>query len=347
MSENILNIGTWKDDYPFLGNVWTTYNNFDIDVDVNDNRNNYYSLCHYILKDENGGIVKYSDFCMKILRNLGYLSVVHKNFAPTSERCNMLYNWIYNSIDEKKITENIVDKCFKMYTDDMEDKGLIPNCSKLSYENYFEEPKKMTLLQIFEYNMQIIIDILKDKSYPDNIPWRKFICECVMIYKHMNDKYCPKRADNEKHETTCLRLEQFKRAYSIFRGTLGDLKTSIPSLDDLANEVLVKCPPGQNQVLTPKRVQNTEVNSSRGIFQAAGDHDPALAESLSAAPQIVDSSMKKNITTTIAGRLVNPRLKRNVGRTNNNFYSNGESELLFYESAPGDINTYNIGYEAA
>ncbi|SCA81923.1 Plasmodium vivax Vir protein, putative [Plasmodium vivax] len=53
----------------------------------------------------------------------------------------MLYSWIYNSIDENKITENIVDKCFEMYTNLMKDKGYVQNCSKLSYDidnNCFE-----------------------------------------------------------------------------------------------------------------------------------------------------------------------------------------------------------------
>ncbi|KMZ77083.1 hypothetical protein PVIIG_05517 [Plasmodium vivax India VII] len=279
-----------------MKNVWTTYNDFDNDVDVND-YNSYNSLCYYILKDNNEELIKYSNFCMKILRNLGYLSVVPKIFAPTSERCNMLYNWIYNSIDENKTTKYIVDKCFKMYTDDMEAKGLIPNCSKLSYENDFEEPKKMTLLQIFEYNMQIIIDILKDKSYPDNIPWRKFICECVKIYKYMNDTYCPKQ-ENKKHESTCLKLSHFKIAYNMFRNNIGALNYYIPSLDNIDDEFKVNCPREPNQVLNSARVTYPDTTSRMGLSTAAGDYDAALAEDLRAPHEIVDSSMK-NITTTI------------------------------------------------
>ncbi|KMZ99319.1 hypothetical protein PVNG_02202 [Plasmodium vivax North Korean] len=300
MTDDILDIAKWKIEYPFLSNVSEVYDKFNNNDYGDTGRNLYDGLCDSIIKNANENVEKYKDNCMKLMRNLEYFSTVQKFYQLTPERCNMLYNWIYNLIDENKITEYIVNKCFKEYTDYMDTIGHVPNCSKLSYENDFEEPKKMTLLHIFEYNMKVMIDFLKDQSDTDKIPLRKFICECVNIYKHMNDTYCPKQESNKKYKTTCLKLNLFKDSYKIFRNNISALNYYIPSLDNIDNEFSVKCPPeGPNQVINSERATFPDDTSRMGISRDAGDYNAALAEDFRTPHETDDSSMKKNITTTV------------------------------------------------
>ncbi|KMZ77248.1 hypothetical protein PVIIG_05201 [Plasmodium vivax India VII] len=298
MTEKILDIEKWKTEYQFLENFWTTYNDFNKDVNVND-RNNYEVLCNnYILKEEDEDRSKNVDFCMKILRNLGYFSVERKFYEPTLERCNMLYYWIYNTIEKNKITSKIVNKCFEAYNSHMKGKPYKQNCSKLSYDVFSVEPKEMMLLDIFVYNTQNILDILKHKSDPDNIPWRKFICESVKTYEHIKDQYCPKPEIN-KHGSTCFKLSNFIDSYNIFRNNLNDLKFHIPSLDNIDDEFSVKCSQETNQLLNSDRARNPDATSRMGKGTADGDYDSRLAEVSRSSPEIVDSSMRKNITTTV------------------------------------------------
>ncbi|KMZ83180.1 hypothetical protein PVBG_05785 [Plasmodium vivax Brazil I] len=298
MTKQILDIEKWKTEYQFLENFWNTYNDFNEDVNVND-RNNYEVLCNnYILNEEDGDRSKNVDFCMKILRNLGYFSVEHKFYEPTLERCNMLYYWVYNSIEKNIITNKIVNKCFEAYNSHMQDKPYKQNCSKPSYDVFSVEPKEMMLLDIFEYNTQNILDILKHQSERDKIPWRKFICECVKTYELMNDQYCPK-PENNKHESTCFKLSNFKYSYDIFRNKLGDLKFHIPSLDNIDGEFSDKCPRGTYQVLNYHRARNPDATSRMVMSTADGNYDAPLAEGSRSSPEIVDSPLKKTITTTV------------------------------------------------
>ncbi|SCO73013.1 Plasmodium vivax Vir protein, putative [Plasmodium vivax] len=116
-------------------------------------------------------------------------------------------------------------------------------------------------------------------------------------------------------------------------------------------------------VLNLHDASNLQPSLGKGLNTDAEGPSSSLIEFTT--PETVDNSMKNNITTTIGtvagassvlafmykftptGRLLNARLRRSGGRINNNLYANEESELLFDGFANTDINSYNIGYEAA
>ncbi|SCO65485.1 hypothetical protein PVT01_030030000 [Plasmodium vivax] len=288
------------------------------------------------------------------MRNLSFHSPNSPYFKPKYERCNILYNWIYNSIKENKVTENVIKECFDEYEEVMSKIRNYNICSKHTYEKIFEEPIKMTILQIFENNMEIIKNELIGQTDPNKIPWRKFVCECFNIYKNMNKDYClNKTPQNEKHTRTCQTLDQFKLAYEIFRNKIGYLNTYIPSLENIEGEYLTKC--SQDKLNPPLEVSVTTTEVAPNL---------TLEDALPSPPEVADSSIKKNITTTIgtvagassilallykfspARRWVDLGIggSRNI---NNDLYTDAANEIMFEGLEHGNFNSYNIRYEAA
>ncbi|CAG9474580.1 unnamed protein product [Plasmodium vivax] len=369
MSENITDIENWDKEYPFLKKVWTTYNDFDKIVE--DNNNQYDILCtYYILNNDNVELSKYKYFCMKLMRNLGRYSSNPQFYKPTNERCNILYNWIYNSIRKNKTTDNVVNKCFKEYTDYMVDVKNKKICSKLSHDNNFEEPIKITLLDIFDKNTPEIINALTDAKDSISTPGQKFVCECFRIYKKMYESYCLKnRHESEKNRTTCLQLENFKKTYTYFLSNLKGSNHNIPLLSDGDNVLLAKCPHDKsNHQLTCVQHQNTDLPSKNGIFTSPRSPGSTLEDGLSTPYESTDNSMNKHITTTIgtvvgassllallyrytpAKNMLYSRFRGSRGGVQSNMYEDGYNKL-FNDHEVENFNPYNqrynIGYGSA
>ncbi|KMZ77047.1 hypothetical protein PVIIG_06225 [Plasmodium vivax India VII] len=74
MSYSIKDIEEWKKEYSLLKDIWTTYDDFDKDVENNTNRNKYISVCSYFIDPLNEEKEKHEKFCMKLIRNLGHYS---------------------------------------------------------------------------------------------------------------------------------------------------------------------------------------------------------------------------------------------------------------------------------
>ncbi|KMZ88604.1 hypothetical protein PVBG_04813 [Plasmodium vivax Brazil I] len=307
--------------YPFLKDEWTTYNDFDKNVEVD--KTIYDSLCDIILNGSSLELSKYNDFCMKLMRNLGRFSSDRNIYAPTLERCKMLNNWIYNSLEKNIITVDIINKCFKEYTSYMDGISNYKRCYNFSNDKIYE-PAKITLLDVFDNNTQIIKETLMNRNLPISIRGRNYVCECVKIYKQMNDVYCRnEEGKREDYRNTCLKLKQFKDVYNIFRSTLGNLNPSVPSLDDSGNEFLDKCPSEKpNKALTHKTAENQEDTPTMEKFQAAEDHGRKSTYDLPAHPETVDSPMKKTITTTIGTVAGASSLLVFLYKVNTKFYLN-------------------------
>ncbi|CAI7720786.1 PIR protein [Plasmodium vivax] len=365
MSEKITDIENWKEEYHFLEHVWTTYNDFDKNVE--DHKSSYDFLCDIILKESSVELSKYKDFCMKLMRNLGYFSVKRKFYAPSQERCNILYNWIYNSIEKNKTTDNVVNKCFKEYTDNMMNVTNAQKCSKLAHEGNFVEPIKITLLDIFDHNTPTIINALINVNYSISTPGLQFVCECVRIYKYMYDSYCLNYQERKgKKESTCLKLDQFKKSYEYFLLRLQGSNHNIPLLSDGDKELLAKCSPDKlNLPLNPVESQNTDLPSEDGIFANPRHTGSTLEDGLSTPLESTDNSMKKNITTTIgtvagassllallyrftpAKGMIFSGFRGSRGRVHSNMYEDGHNELLNdheLENFSSYKEGYNIGY---
>ncbi|SCO72997.1 hypothetical protein, conserved [Plasmodium vivax] len=356
MPENITDIEKWNNAYPFLKEVWTTYKKFDNKLE--DYNSLYESICNsYVLKNSNDDINKYSEFCKKLMRNLGYFSVESKFYEPSHERCNILYNWIYNSINKNKITFDIINKCFNEYIEHMGRRKNYKICNIVTYDKFYEEPIKITLLDIFDNNMLKIKDTLLDPDELISNPCSKYICECVKIYEDMHQKYCLKgELDNEKHKNTCTRLEKFRDIYKLFFQNNNDLNDKIPTLDNVKSTYMSKCKiyvqenPVQPLIaeerlmlspLTKFQDKNSPEDENRG-----GHMSPTISTALSTVAG-ASSIIALLYKFSPAKKWIHSGLRRSGGRIHSNFYANGESELLFDGLAHENLNSYNVGYEAA
>ncbi|KMZ76586.1 hypothetical protein PVIIG_05916 [Plasmodium vivax India VII] len=219
-----------------------------------------------IIRTENENVAKYKNFCMRLMRNLGHYSYDPQFYMFTQGRCNILFNWIYKSIDEQKITNNIINKCFDMYDFEMKKKQNDKKC------HYFRdikiyEPINIILLDVFNGEISTIeTALMNENSYISNNS-RNFICECVKIYKRMNDLYCINgRGKKDDYNSTCLKLEEFKNTYTLFHFNKGHLNLNIPSLDD--KEFLDKCPSDKmNTALIPMELEKVD-RPLEGEFQS-------------------------------------------------------------------------------
>ncbi|CAG9474643.1 unnamed protein product [Plasmodium vivax] len=365
MTDDILDIAKWEQKYPFLNDVIATYNGFDKAVVDDENESKFDVLCKQIITQSNGDLSIHTDICMKLMRNLGYFSLNPKVYQFTHDRCNILFNWIYKLIKEKKIADNVINKCFVEYNSYMDNIYNDKRCYRFLYDKIYE-PIKVTLLDIFDNNMHIIEKMLKTEKQEIKIPCRKFVCECVNIYKYMNNTYCPKgKAKIEDYSSTCSKLEQFKNSYMLILYSKSDLSPIIPSLYNIDKDLLAKCRDHENKLqLDSKGLETQESYSGNSLSRATEGQSNLLADGTTITPANVESSMKKTITTTIgtfagassllaflykftpAGRLVNPKLRRTTGIINNNFYGEEANGMLFDGNEHNGFNSYNIGYEA-
>ncbi|KMZ88597.1 hypothetical protein PVBG_04806 [Plasmodium vivax Brazil I] len=316
MSENITDISKWEKKYPFLFDVWYTYKEFEKPVKGDASENTYLSLCDIFIKYLGEDVDKYKSGCMKLMRNLKYYAHFTKHFTPTQERCDILYNWIYNSVRDHKLKENIINVCFEEYDRGKKFLNDDVKCSYKSNKENFEKPMNIILLNIFDYNTKIIKDRLIGNNMSDKIPCQMFLCDAVKIYKLMYKTYCPdKEQDSEKIKKTCLKLRQFKESYNIFHRDLGRIKDYIPSLDDIDDDILDKCSldakktllafggdemPGHTSVRgMTALVENSDNSLQRGFPDSPDVGGYSSGEDLPIPFGKGDSPMKKTITTTV------------------------------------------------
>ncbi|SCO73007.1 VIR protein [Plasmodium vivax] len=365
MSQNILDVSKWKDEYPFLKHVSEVFDKYNSNQYDGGNTHSYEGLCNSIINNVvYGDVRKHKDICMKLMRNLKYFSSNSKDYELSSDHCNILFHWLYGFLKDDKITYDLIDKCFENYDHISSVKKNFKKKCLYFKDDKFIEPTKITLLDIFNDNIPIIKTTLTNPNFSSIDRGRKYVCECVKIYKNMNESYCHNGVGKENgYNSTCLKLKNFKESYEFFYNFQGGSNFNIPSLDD--KEFSEKCPTDEQDIsLRSDQVVNQDPLLGNRLDSHAGDRDRALTDGLPGTHGNEDNPMRKTITTTIgtfagassllaflykftpAGRLVNHKL-RTTGITNNNFYGEEPNGMLFGGNEHNGFNSYNIGYEAA
>ncbi|GAB69924.1 hypothetical protein PCYB_006730 [Plasmodium cynomolgi strain B] len=239
MDQLSMDIDKWKEEYPFLENVWTKYEEFEKPVEENAYRENYYGpTCNVItgIRDDS----KYNDFCMKLIRNLGAYSMDQEIINPSVERCNNIYSWLYYLIMKYNIDNDFIEKCFHA--------AKLPNsvgvqkhiCTYDPYENVINVADDMLKINIFAGNFSTIKNILNDKTHTYNCLGRKFLYECFNIYNKINSNYC----SNERNRDTmniCKKLHKFKIEYDKNIRTLNEIPEEIRNLNTKVIQFTDKC----------------------------------------------------------------------------------------------------------
>ncbi|SCA81931.1 VIR protein [Plasmodium vivax] len=301
-------------------------------------------------------------FCLKLIRNLGRYSLGHPPyFNPNYDRCKILYYWIYNSVRKDKISDAIINECFQDYIEFMKGIHIEPRCSYFSYNDMYEEPMNIIKLDIFQSNINIIQSKLNGEYVSTNFPLRKYICECIMIYKEMKPIYCPKSdAKSEKSNKTCEMLDTFKKTYESYLSSTQKENYKIKSLDKDEVEYLAMCKQDKpRSLLTPEGHGTlSELTSLSGV--GAKDTDEMLlyeGAKTNAADRLTHStdvnvenqgsSMSRTVSTafgTVAGTTsilallykfspggnwIRSGIRGSRGRISNNLYADQPNELFY------------------
>ncbi|GAB70032.1 hypothetical protein PCYB_007810, partial [Plasmodium cynomolgi strain B] len=221
--------------YPFLSRVWDTYNKFDKSVETTDEGySNYVNVCETKAKNYID-TSNHKDFCMKLVRNLGCYSFDRTYSQLYDDDCIILYYWIYNSVKQHNINNKLITAIF--YDNYSKACTYLRRAKCFYYDFYydmFEEPVYMVFLEIFRDNIYTIINTLKSEDKETNDKLQEYACNCIHIYKKMNDKYCVKKHyDDQKSSLTCSILRAFKQTYdSYFARELYNKTHIIPDIDD-------------------------------------------------------------------------------------------------------------------
>ncbi|KMZ83428.1 hypothetical protein PVBG_05940 [Plasmodium vivax Brazil I] len=287
--------------YSFLKKFWNTYDEFDKPVEDFGDKIKYGAICDPFIKSYGNSIEEYRNFCMKLVRNLGFYEPKTEFFNPTFERCHILYSWLYNKSSNPKIPDNIISESFADYIYHMERTVKDHKCSYALYNNTYVEQIKLNKLNIFHDNMEIIKGILQGQDGSQKNSCLKFVCECAKLYKDIYGLYCVnKDQTNVKHKITCLKLDQIKDSYKMYFTNQGSLNSIIPSLDNINDDYLVKCTEYmENKELTSERGANLDTPSRMRMSATDEDSRGHLKENLPTSLGNEGNSMKKTITTTL------------------------------------------------
>ncbi|KMZ77030.1 hypothetical protein PVIIG_05227 [Plasmodium vivax India VII] len=304
MSKDITNISNWKDNYPFLKNVSEVYDKFNNNEYVDTSSNSYDALCHAIINNVNGNVEKHKDICMKLMRNLGHYDAKTSFFNPSFYRCNILYNWIYNTIENSETTNKLIIKCFDDYISTMRSTVQYYNCTYDLFNSTYLEPRKITILNIFDNNIPDIIVKLNGEYNLNDSPSQNFVCECVNIYKEMYRNYCNDQSPRDtKHNKTCDRLNTFQKSYMEYIYNIVVKKDNIPSLEDVENEYMRKCQKNQPMPVLASSEDEGASESEQLTKTVRGNLDASrLSESINDG--VRDNSLSPTMSTalgTVAG----------------------------------------------
>ncbi|KMZ95763.1 hypothetical protein PVMG_05362 [Plasmodium vivax Mauritania I] len=287
--------------YSFLKKVWNTYDEFDKPVEDFRDKITYGAVCNPFIKPYGEGKEEYKNFCMKLIRNLGFYTQDPEFFNPTFARCHILYSWLYNKSNNPKIPDSIILKSFDDYIYQMGKTVKGHKCSYDLYNNTYIEQMKINILNIFYDNMDIILGILKGQDDSQKNSCLKFVCECAKIYKDIYRSYCVNvDKNNAKHESTCLRLDQIKDTYKLYFTNQSSLNSIIPSLDNINDDYLVKCTAYmENKELASGGHARLDTLPRMRLSATDEDSKGQLEGFLPTSVGNEGNSVKKTITTTI------------------------------------------------
>ncbi|SCA83613.1 VIR protein [Plasmodium vivax] len=208
--------------------------------------------------------------CKKLIRNL-YLCKGNKSEEYFTKRCSFLYIWLYFEKKQWDLSDNLIKKIFelKILKNDVNPNELCPY-PKFDKDDIIDE--KLIDLYVFDNNIETLVDISKRKIDSDDCTFKRFISNCIKIYKSICEEYDNNRLQNPTYnKDKCTKLETFKTNYSF----LTDIKTvngNIPTLDSKDFENFFTCSSVDIKQLDSSRTITTPavIGILAGIFSLFG-----------------------------------------------------------------------------
>ncbi|CAG9474557.1 unnamed protein product [Plasmodium vivax] len=330
-----MNIEEWKEKYPFLKNAWASYEDFEKSVGENDDpASSYGPTCKHIISTTISDTTKYHDFCIKLIRNLGGLSMDQKT-NQSAERCKNIHSWLYYFVMKYNIPNNFIQKCFEE-SKPLDGIGDINDiCPYNPHEKVINVADDMLKITIFVDNISSIIKILKDEKDEYNCLGKRFLYECFNIYNEINTNHCS-NGGNNLNKKFCSKLDEFKSYYGIYISTLGEVPEEIKFLKEKVVKFTDDC-----------SLTESKTKSMPGEAHRTGSSGPSSTTTALSTVAGVSSALALLYKFTPAGRWINFGLLGGRRGTNNDFHGEEGHEMLFDENIHSEPNSYNIGYEKA
>ncbi|SCO65470.1 VIR protein [Plasmodium vivax] len=309
---------------------------FDKSVEEGDYIEVYKAFCDNVTDKLGEDKERYDRLCLKLMRNLDPYVEVGGRSIIYSDRCSNVNNWFYYTIDKKKnYNKDIIYRIFDL-SRYIRSGNNNYGCTYYSYDTEYKDPINTIHLKIFNDNIDVIKNTLMGRGQENNKHCQKYVCECVNIYHKMNKSYCSgPSAQPHKHQKTCDMLKTLKQSYNMFLFDNSEIRSKIPSLEAIDDDLLAKCP---------------SIQSQHSLQAVADDHSGSSTSKIPATIGTmagVSSVFALLYKLTPAGRWINTGLRGNGGRTNNSLYTNGADDLILDGLEHNNFNSYNIGYEAA
>ncbi|KMZ89713.1 hypothetical protein PVMG_04543 [Plasmodium vivax Mauritania I] len=273
MAQILTDFDKLKTNYAFLQEHSTLYDKFDGDVESDPKDSTYDLLCSQHISSLNENVIKHKNFCKKLMRNLGHFSHNPELHSFTSESCNILNYWVYNSKKKHDIPEKIINKVFGEYS--------------------------AIMLNIFNTYIGDVRDALMNRDASTHMPALKFVCDCVKIYKNEKFKYCSNNNPKDpKHQKNCEEFNAFKFAYTSYLFGQSDLVKKIPSLDNIDKEYSSIC--GQFEETTV----NVKLPTLNVPVVSSSDGDSVDTEHETSSPKPINVETRNNpISSTVSTSL--------------------------------------------
>ncbi|SCO65471.1 hypothetical protein PVT01_030028600 [Plasmodium vivax] len=153
--------------------------------------------------------------CKNLLKNLKTLSNnSYNNKDNFFTGCKNLNNWLYFIEKELDISSDIINKVFQAYKKIKHVNYHLYDCPYFEFDKGFNEKEKLIDLRIFNDNAVTIQSLLKDIDKSKDCNLKKYVYECVDIYKEMNIAYTfPQDCSMSQHKNACDIMKEFNRLY--------------------------------------------------------------------------------------------------------------------------------------
>ncbi|SCA81951.1 VIR protein [Plasmodium vivax] len=242
MTGDTYDIVKWKKDYPFLEDIWKLYVEFDKSVDEDKIKGAYNALCDVVRRGEGIAEGMHKDFCMKLVRNLGPFANNPKYDRPNSERCQILNHWVYYMTKKSNIPDNFTSKIFYKSNEIIYEINKNRTCLYYSYKEKLKEPSNIIKIFNLQNTVNDLVSILMKDNHENNCSCRKFISECIKVYKDMNREYCSgENKEESSNHITCSQLSTFSNFYESFIRTNSYLISKLPTLSDSNMNDIISC----------------------------------------------------------------------------------------------------------
>ncbi|CAI7724295.1 PIR protein [Plasmodium vivax] len=201
----------WIKNYKFLEGILNLYDELDRRVEDDKNKE-ILKLCDKNNTFNTNLSSTQEILCRKLLRNFFLCSL---DFSKMKNCCSNLYVWLHYEIMNTGISNDIIQKIFEFPKSTVNVKLQYFSCPYVTFNEKINNPENLMKLSIFNDNADTFESMLKDSDQSKVCYLKKYIYECVNIYKDMNRTY--KFFGNCKtspHKYACDIINEFHSFYT-------------------------------------------------------------------------------------------------------------------------------------